>query len=107
MTTEPTSLNVSSGDMSEDQKLENLLEEYSISNDSEKNVFFSHLCVLLKKKTLMQIRDKKSLCIDLVFPLLLILVGLFLATTNFYSESVSMEMTPKVYPQPVGMSENY
>ena len=32
---------------------DDLLESYSISNDSERYLFCSHLCILLKKKTLM------------------------------------------------------
>ena len=56
------------------------LEEYTITDSAETNVFFSHTMTVMKKKVLMQVRDKKTLGIDTVFPILLIVAGLALST---------------------------
>lgn len=56
------------------------LEEYSISSDAESFVFFLHLKALMKKKILMQVRDRKTLAVDTMFPIALIILGMYLAT---------------------------
>jgi len=33
------------------------LEEYSITTDAESSVFFLHMCAIMRKKILMQVRD--------------------------------------------------
>jgi hypothetical protein len=66
-----------------------MLENFSVSNLQSENrfkMFFLHLRVLLKKRVLMMIRDRKTLIIDLMFPLLLIFIGLFLTSTSYYKE---------------------
>jgi len=45
----------------------------------------------------MQVRDKKTLSIDTIFPVLLIIVGLALSTISFIKNSPPREMTPFVY----------
>jgi hypothetical protein len=56
------------------------LEEYSITDSAESSVFFDHTMTVMKKKILMQVRDKKTLGIDTVFPIFLIIAGLALST---------------------------
>lgn len=52
----------------------------------------------MKKKFLMQIRDKKTLTIDTIFPIILILAGLALATISIFKNGVPREMSPYIYP---------
>jgi hypothetical protein len=52
----------------------------------------------MKKKILMQIRDKKTLGIDAIFPIILIFAGLALATVAVIKEGKAREMTPFIYP---------
>ena len=56
------------------------LEEYTITDSAESSVFFDHTMTVMKKKVLVQVRDKKTLGIDTVFPVLLIVAGLALST---------------------------
>lgn len=46
----------------------------------------------------MQIRDKKTLSIDTIFPIMLILVGLALATISIFKDGVPRDMSPYIYP---------
>lgn len=46
----------------------------------------------------MQIRDKKTLTIDTIFPIILILAGLALATISIFKNGVPREMSPYIYP---------
>jgi len=62
--------------------------------------------VLIKKRLLMQIRDQKALFIDLIFPLLLIIVGIILATTSFYTQGGVRELDAFAYPTPLYMTRN-
>jgi hypothetical protein len=52
----------------------------------------------MRKKILMQIRDKKTLGIDLIFPIILIFAGLALSTFSIIREGLSKEMTPFMFP---------
>ena len=54
----------------------------------------------------MQVRDKKTLGIDTIFPVLLILVGLALSTISFIKDGPSRDMTPFIYPSPLKMYYN-
>lgn len=48
------------------------------------------------------IRDKRNLLIDLLFPLFLIFVGLFLTSTSYYQEQEPRLMDPmSIYPHPI------
>ena len=82
------------------------MDEYSITNEQEPNPFCLQFCALLKKKLLMQLRDKKTLGIDTIFPVLLIIVGLALATISFIKDGPAREMTPFIYPSPLQMYYN-
>ena len=46
----------------------------------------------------MQVRDRKTLAVDTLFPIFLILVGLKLATITFISNQVPRLMTPELLP---------
>jgi hypothetical protein len=54
------------------------------------------MAAILKKKVLMQVRDKKTLSIDTIFPIFLIIAGLALSTINFIKDSPPREMSPFV-----------
>lgn len=67
---------------SRDASADRELEEYTIVDTHETgamNVFFIQFKALLKKKLLMQFRDLRTLIIELIFPIILIIVGLALA----------------------------
>jgi hypothetical protein len=77
----------------------NYLENYSITTDREEELFFSHVKCLVKKKLLMQIRDKKTMAIDTIFPIILILIGLWLATLSIYHDGAPRTVCPEaIYP---------
>jgi hypothetical protein len=63
-----------------------------------------HLKALTKKKMLMQVRDRKTLGIDTLFPILLIIIGLALATIAIFKNGVSRDMSPSIYNQGVANS---
>ena len=46
----------------------------------------------------MQVRDSKTLGIDTIFPLILIVVGLWLATIVVIKDETSREMKPSLLP---------
>ena len=54
---------------------------------------------LFRKKFLMQIRDKKTLGVDTLFPILLIIIGLALATISIFKDGDPRDMTPSLYEQ--------
>lgn len=62
-------------------------------------MFFLHFWYIMKKRFLMQIRDKKTLTIDTIFPIILILAGLALATISIFKDGVPREMSPYIYPE--------
>lgn len=54
----------------------------------------------------MQRRDTKTLAIDTIFPVILIIVGLFLSTISFFKEGVAREMSPFIYTDKVDILRN-
>lgn len=84
----------------------NFMDNYSISNESSKSFFFLHFCALLRKRFLMQIRDRKTLAVDTIFPILLIIVGLALSTISFFKEGPPREMSPFIYTDTLDMVYN-
>ena len=67
--------------------------------DPEPSPFFQHLNSLMKKKLLMQFRDKKTLGVDLVFPIILIISGLWLATIAIFRAGITRSLQPyDLYP---------
>lgn len=78
------------------------LENYSITSDSESSVFFLHLTTIFKKKILMQIRDTKTLLVDTIFPIALIILGMYLATIQVIKSGQAREMSVQsIYPSPI------
>ena len=61
---------------------------------------------VMKKKILVQVRDKKTLGIDSIFPILLIIAGLALSTISVIKNGVSKPMSPAIYPAPVTIYNN-
>jgi len=60
----------------------------------------------LKKKVLVQIRDKKTLGIDIFFPVILIITGLALSTVSIFKNGEARTMNPNIYPQPNNVYSN-
>ena len=55
----------------------------------------------------MQIRDKKTLAVDTVFPILLVIIGLALATISIFKDGASRPMyPPAIYPTPIELMYN-
>jgi hypothetical protein len=50
------------------------------------------------KKIRMQIRDMKTLFIDTLFPVSLIIGGLALATVAIFEPAIPLSMTPALFP---------
>jgi len=57
---------------------------------------------MVRKKLLMQIRDKKTLGVDTLFPIILIIIGLALATIVIFKNGVARDMLPSLYEQGTG-----
>ena len=55
----------------------------------------------------MQIRDKKTLTIDTIFPIILIMAGLALSTIAFFTNGVGREMSPSIYSDNFDMDMIY
>ncbi|TNV87329.1 hypothetical protein FGO68_gene5519 [Halteria grandinella] len=78
------------------------LENYSISDDHEEgffNVFFLNLRALIKKKLLLQIRDPRTLIIEVVFPIAFIFLGLGLASVKVIREGIPRPLDISNFPQ--------
>lgn len=84
----------------------NDVEDYSIANNKDSGSFLRQFRAILRKKILMQVRDRKTLAIDTIFPVLLILVGLALSTISFFKNGQVREMTPSLYTNELEMIYN-
>ena len=61
----------------------------------------------MKKKILMQIRDGKTLAVDTLFPIALIILGMYLATIVLLKSGVPRDMQPTaIYPDPIELFYN-
>ena len=54
----------------------------------------------------MQVRDSKAFSMDLLFPVIIIVVGIVLASTQFFSEDTTHELSAFDYPTPLYFVEN-
>ena len=85
----------------------NIIDNYTLDDAAMgKTAFLMHTKAIMKKKILMQIRDRKTLGIDTIFPILLIIVGLALATISFFKKGAPRDMTPFLYPSPMKLYYN-
>lgn len=78
-------------------------DDYSIAERHEEgamNVFFQNLKALLKKKALLQVRDPRTLIIEMMFPIIFIFAGLALATIKPIREGVPRLLSPSIFPTP-------
>lgn len=79
------------------------MEDYSIVESREEgalNTFMLSLKSLLKKKWLVQTRDLRTMVIEMLFPIIFIFLGLFLATIKPIREGVPRILTPTMFPEP-------
>jgi len=53
----------------------------------------------MRKKLLVQVRDKKTLAIDTIFPLVLIVCGLALASVSIFKDGKNLIMSPALFPK--------
>jgi hypothetical protein len=54
--------------------------------------------VLIKKKFFLQVRDTRTLIIELVFPIIFIFAGLGLATIKPIRQGIARPLTPAIMP---------
>jgi hypothetical protein len=59
-----------------------------------------NLRALIKKKFLLQIRDPRTLIIEIFFPIIFIFVGLALATIKPIREGKARALSPSIFPNP-------
>ena len=86
-----------------------VMEDYSIAEQREQgsfNTFMLSLKSLLKKKWLVQVRDPRTLIIEMLFPIIFIFLGLFLATIKPIREGVPRVMSPQLFPEPSNLVYN-
>mmetsp|Transcript_5474 Transcript_5474/g.5006 ORF Transcript_5474/g.5006 Transcript_5474/m.5006 type:complete len:80 (-) Transcript_5474:490-729(-) len=62
------------------------------------NLFWLQFSEQFKKKILLQIRDLRSLCVEILFPIILILAGLGLIKLVFVEETQTGFMSPTMFP---------
>ena len=71
------------------------IEDFCLADHSQPNSF-DQLFQLIRKKLLMQIRDQKTLFIDEVFPVILIVAGLALATIQIFVPGPDRTLNPSI-----------
>lgn len=77
------------------------MDDYSIVEEREEgtfNTFMLSLRSLLKKKWLLYVRDPRTLIIEMMFPIIFIFLGLFLATIKPIREGVPRPLNPTLFP---------
>jgi ATP-binding cassette, subfamily A (ABC1), member 3 len=77
------------------------MDDYSIVEEREEgtfNTFMLSLKSLLKKKWLLYVRDPRTLIIEMMFPIIFIFLGLFLATIKPIREGVTRPLNPTLFP---------
>jgi hypothetical protein len=102
---EPKHLSISQGDTNEKAPLidDPEIESYSIMDQREQGAFSTFLLSLrslLRKKFFLQIRDQRTLIIEMLFPIIFIFVGLFLATIKPIKEGSPRYLSPEIMPTP-------
>jgi len=76
------------------------IENYTIVEQQEQgqfNVFWIQFNALLKKKILMQLRDLRTMVIEVFFPIILIVCGLALTTLLIQTDSDSRALSPELF----------
>ena len=75
------------------------LNDYSIAENNEKN-FCNQVLALSRKKLIVMTRDRKNFIMDVLFPSLLIIIGLYLTTVELVSDDYpSRALNPAGFPQ--------
>jgi len=85
------------------------LDDYSIAEQHETGafkIFFTNLKALTKKKFLLQIRDPRTLMIELVFPIIFIFAGLALSNIKFLKDGHPRLLSPTIFPAPNNLYYN-
>ncbi|KAL4432497.1 hypothetical protein ABPG74_013351 [Tetrahymena malaccensis] len=60
-------------------------------------LFFTHFWALIKKRIHYFKRDKKGLCCELILPIILIALGLFIASLSNFKDWKSYELNPTIF----------
>mmetsp|Transcript_22180 Transcript_22180/g.21974 ORF Transcript_22180/g.21974 Transcript_22180/m.21974 type:complete len:742 (-) Transcript_22180:1165-3390(-) len=74
-------------------------DDYSIAEQSEKNVFFLHLYALCVKRFLMSFRQLKSSLLEIFIPMIFILTGLGLANIDFFVDASAVNLSMTQFPE--------
>lgn len=80
-----------------------MYEEYSIAEQHETGLikpFMLNLFALMKKKLTLQIRDVRTLMIEIFFPIIFIFAGLALANFAPFSNGRMKDLTLNQFPSP-------
>lgn len=76
-------------------------DDYSIAEDSEKgacNLFFIHLGALYKKRLILYRRSYKSLIIEILIPVVLVMIGFGFSKIQFFINSPERNLSTSNYP---------
>ncbi|CAI2381272.1 unnamed protein product [Moneuplotes crassus] len=71
---------------------------YSIAEESEQNVFFTHLYALCVKRFLMSFRKLKSSLLEIFIPMVFILTGLGLSKIDYFVDSSPIDLGIGLFP---------
>ncbi|CAI2386282.1 unnamed protein product [Moneuplotes crassus] len=74
------------------------VEEYSIADKHEKNVFWLHYYALCVKKFLISFRQLRSALIEILIPMIFIILGLALSNLEFFKDPVPYNIDLSEYP---------
>lgn len=85
--------------------LDKKLEEYTYEQ-GETSSFFDHTATIAVKRMRVQVRDMKTLFIDTLFPVALIISGVGLATVAIFPPGVPVSMSPALFPAPLTTYNN-
>ncbi len=83
------------------ERARNELDDYTIAEQHETgfmNVFMTNLRALTKKKFLLQVRDVRTLVIEIAFPIFFIFAGLALSNIKFLKDGHPRVLSPTLFP---------
>lgn len=76
------------------------IDEYSIADQSEQNIFLLHFWALSVKRFLVSFRQLRSSLLEILIPIILIIVGLALATVDFFKDPTPVILSDISIPNP-------
>lgn len=76
-----------------------LIEDYSIAEQSEKDVFCLHFGALIVKRLLVSFRQPKTFLLEILIPILLIIIGLAFSNSPFFENPPQLTLNLANYPK--------